>query len=131
MANESTTHTAMTVPTNMLHYAVADMWMPKQYMTEVLSSTLEYQCKVCKEVLGDLENIKGIKKHLLEEHELQLCEVCIANDNRHIFASELEAFTETGLREHMKGAQESSTGVAGHPLCNLCDKHLYDTGESS
>jgi hypothetical protein len=131
MANESTTHTAMTVPTNMLHYAVADMWMPKQYMTEVLSSTLEYQCKVCKEVLGDLENIKGIKKHLLDEHELQLCEVCIANDNRHIFASELEAFTETGLREHMKGAQGSSTGVAGHPSCNLCDKHLYDTGESS
>lgn len=128
----STTASSTTPGAPMMRYAFyapAQMWVPAQYMSAVLSTVLQYKCKVCDEALGDMTNIRNIKRHLLEKHDLMICEVCNSSDNRHIFPSELEVYTSAGLQKHMTGVQEGSTGVSGHPLCSLCNKHFYDSGE--
>ena len=111
-----------------LYYAAANIYIPKHYMNEVLSNVLHYKCKICEENLGDMANIRGIKRHLFEKHELHICDVCSMSNNRHIFASELEAYTPSELKSHMLGENVGSTGISGHPACNFCDKNFYDTG---
>lgn len=109
-------------------HQASGMHVPAQYMSKVLNAVIEYKCKVCNEVLGGWSCLKSIKKHLYDKHQLLICDVCGANGNCHIFASELECYTQEELRSHVKGSSKGGT-LGGHPTCDLCKKIFYDTDQ--
>ena len=63
--------------------------------------------------------------HLWAEHKLKYCRVCL--ENRPIFLSEHNTYTDAELDKHCKGiCAKDDGGFSGHPACLFCQKRFFD-----
>ncbi|KAI9304703.1 hypothetical protein BJ944DRAFT_202278 [Cunninghamella echinulata] len=68
-----------------------------------------------------------LKKHANNDHNLQLCDLCIKN--KKIFAHEHTLFTYPQLNKHLKSGDKEDSGFGGHPECQFCRKRFYGNDE--
>ncbi|CAO3651474.1 unnamed protein product [Cunninghamella blakesleeana] len=72
-----------------------------------------------------------LKKHANNDHNLQLCDLCIKN--KKIFAHEHTLYTYSQLHKHMKfgdkALNKEDSGFDGHPECHFCRKRFYGNDE--
>ncbi|KAI9280485.1 hypothetical protein BY458DRAFT_430813 [Sporodiniella umbellata] len=89
---------------------------------------MKYNCpaKGCTECCNDWTELK---LHVRKEHDLNLCDLCIAH--KKAFPSEHILYTNNQLTEHhSKGDRrflpKDETGFSGHPECHFCKTRFFD-----
>lgn len=74
-------------------------------------------------------NQKDLRQHMLDEHKLMYCRVCL--ERRPLFLSEQTLYSESMLQSHNQGTCElDSAAFTGHPRCLFCmGRQMFLDGE--
>ncbi|GKV46400.1 hypothetical protein SLEP1_g53386 [Rubroshorea leprosula] len=83
---------------------------------------------------GEFENFEQLKSHLLKQHELLMCSLCL--EGRKVFICEQKLYSKAQLIQHIRtgdstvdGNESERGGFAGHPLCEFCQNPFYGDNE--
>ena len=87
---------------------------------------LEHPCLKCKSRPA-FKSMHDLQTHLRKEHELFMCELCVANLK--IFTDERKYYTRKELSRHRRSGDPDETCHRGHPLCEFCDDRFLDEDE--
>ncbi len=82
------------------------------------------QVESCKNP-GGFSSLVMLKRHLKEQHNRVLCEICLKFQTA--LMSESRLFTESQLQRHLKKGDQDEDGniIFLHPYCSFCDQSLY------
>lgn len=95
------------------------MFFPRDYHRHKVEPLWSLKCKTCKQSKRDL---KALRSHVKQEHNLQLCLLCI--ENRQSFPVEHKYYTVKEYENHLK--KGDGDGSEGHPNCEFCRKRFFD-----
>ena len=98
---------------------VSRMFFPPDHHREVIEPLRKAVCNICNVVKRD---VKSLRSHLINEHKLQMCQLCI--DFKHSFPSEQKIYTQQEYEMHLK--KGDGDGSEGHPNCEFCKRRYYD-----
>ena len=95
------------------------MFFPPDHHRQAVEPLKKALCPVCNVVKRD---VKNLRLHIINEHKLQMCQLCI--DFKHSFPSEQKIYTQQEYEVHLK--RGDGDGDEGHPNCEFCKKRYYD-----
>ncbi|GAB4855680.1 hypothetical protein Ancab_024302 [Ancistrocladus abbreviatus] len=102
----------------------------------IIKAMCKLSCSACDKLgrnprrKGKFRNIEHLKGHLLHEHELFMCELCL--ESRKVFICEQKLYSRSQLKKHTQrgdpvvdGSKRERCGFSGHPLCKFCQTPFY------
>ncbi|KAJ8883750.1 hypothetical protein PR048_015604 [Dryococelus australis] len=87
---------------------------------------LEHVCTICRNRPA-FRTFQNLKDHMRKEHELQYCDLCVANLN--IFTAERRCYTRPELALHRRKGDPDDRSHKGHPMCEFCQQRYMDNDE--
>lgn len=101
------------------------IWSSDEETEKALVELERLVCKVCKQELGNLGQLKA---HLKMKHKVFYCPCCLKSKTCSL--NEQLVYSGEELKAHMEGEYgESGELVSFHPYCCFCEQSFYDESE--
>eukprot|EP01038_Epipyxis_sp_PR26KG_P014322 gene14322-19211_t len=95
------------------------MYFAHVYHSSKIVPLNSIKCLICSATRRDIKSLRG---HLSNEHNLTLCGLCI--DHKQSFFCEFKCYTQNDYDKHLRSGD--SDGSKGHPQCLFCRQRYYD-----
>jgi hypothetical protein len=97
----------------------SSIFYPNDYYKNVILPLWLWKCNVC---LHTKRDSKGLKTHVMSEHNLHICNLCV--EHKLVFPFETKIYNQSQYETHLK--RGDNDGSLGHPMCEFCRIRYFD-----
>ena len=97
----------------------SSIFYPNDYYKKVILPLWLWKCNVCNHTKRDA---KGLKTHVMSEHNLHICNLCV--EHKLVFPFETKIYNQSLYEIHLK--RGDNDGSLGHPMCEFCRIRYFD-----